>query len=499
MTRWIPVALMSLAVVALAATASGIALLVALAGLTVVIALASISAQRQSFFVAAIACAVALELSANLNTSGAPHRWLALATFPAVVPLAVASVVLPQRWVLWLLAAAAFCAGPLRLLAYDPLRDADCSLCRPLPAWLGHRPELAWLALLSALFATLVALTALRDARNRLFILPLIPIGLWAATDWQQPWGTSIEASWLAAAVAALAGVATVVDTMTIRVRVARLAELLHSGRDAEESLRAALHDDEATLQFASASQWLGLDGAPAPRLEAGQVITPLGDDGASSTRIAHQGESGSERLLAALTPELRIAFEQARLDALLRGQVRELQESRLRVVESADDQRRQAERDLHDGAQQHVLALGMDLRRELAQTRGDLALEKCLVLCTEALAELRSVARGVYPALLTSAGLGPTLESLGPSVLLASITDHRFAPAIERTVFLLVSEAASQGSVEVRLTAEHEDLMVRLTGPHLEPNSLVRERIETLGGTLLETTEGTEVRLRCA
>lgn len=498
MKRWLPIACMSLAVVAFAATAGAVALAVALAGLAVAVGLTSISAPRQGMLVAAIAWVVALACSADLNTSSTLHRWLALATLPAVVPLAVASLAPARPWILRLLTAGAVVAGPIRLLAYDPLRDAECSPCRPLPAWLGHHPELAWLALANTLLAAGIALAALPEARRRLFVLPLIPISLWAATGWHLAWGTTPDASLSAAALSILAGAITVIETLTIRVRVARLAEMLRTGRNAEESLRAALRDDEATLQFASNTGWLSLDGEPAATLRDGQVITPLGDPSASTTRIAHQGESGSAILLAALTPELRIAFEQARLDALLRSQVRELQESRLRVVESADSQRRQAERDLHDGAQQHVLALGMDLRRELARTPGDPVLETCLAECTQALAELREVARGVYPALLTSAGLGPALGSLGPSVVIASATERRFAPAIERTVFLLVCELALRGRVLVQMTDVGKDLVLALTGPLLDPQSLVRERIETLGGTLSEAVERTEVRLPC-
>jgi signal transduction histidine kinase len=301
-------------------------------------------------------------------------------------------------------------------------------------------------------------------------------------------------------AIAALGGALSVAVSLSNRARLARLEELFRAGGGPEEGLRAALSDPSATLSFAADRGWLGPDGAVAPPPRQGQVVTPVWVAGTLVARIAHAPDAGRATMLAtSLTPELRIAIEHARLDALLRAQVRELQESRLRLVEAADEERRRIERDLHDGAQQHVLALGYDIRRALATAPADPALQECLSATTDVLSELRLLAHGVYPALLTGAGLGPALESLGRSVAVTALPARRFAPCIERTVYLLVSELASGERIEVSGSVVDDDLVVCVRGGRLADHSLVGERVTTLGGSLSLTDDLTELRIPCA
>lgn len=140
-----------------------------------------------------------------------------------------------------------------------------------------------------------------------------------------------------------------------------------------------------------------------------------------------------------------------------------ELRRSRARIVEVADAERRRLERDLHDGAQQRLVALSLSLRllrSKLHEARGldpsaaaaaddaaaaaaadDAAQELKL-----AIAELRELARGIHPAILTEAGLGAALTSLAErSVVPAVVTDQpdrRLPPAVEATAYFVVSEA---------------------------------------------------------
>jgi signal transduction histidine kinase len=120
--------------------------------------------------------------------------------------------------------------------------------------------------------------------------------------------------------------------------------------------------------------------------------------------------------------------------------------------VETGDTERRRLERDLHDGAQQRLLALSYDLRlaHAQAQTDGDRQTGSLLTQATDhaqaALAELRELAHGIYPAILAEAGLGPALATLAdaaplPVELLAE-AEGRYSAAVETAAYLLVAEA---------------------------------------------------------
>jgi len=142
-----------------------------------------------------------------------------------------------------------------------------------------------------------------------------------------------------------------------------------------------------------------------------------------------------------------------------------ELRRSRARIVEVADAERRRLERDLHDGAQQRLVALSLSLRllrTKLHATPGldpetvtaaDAAAEELRV----AVAELRELARGIHPVILTEAGLGPALSALAErSVVPATITDQpdrRLPAAVEATAYFVVSEALANAAKHASAT----------------------------------------------
>ena len=129
-----------------------------------------------------------------------------------------------------------------------------------------------------------------------------------------------------------------------------------------------------------------------------------------------------------------------------------ELRESRARIVEATDGERRRLERDLHDGAQQRLVALSLALRLARSRLRGDgdaaagAGLDEAVRELKTALVELRELARGIHPAILTEAGLGPAIESLAArSTVAASVLalpERRLSPAVEATAYFVVSEA---------------------------------------------------------
>jgi PAS domain S-box-containing protein len=128
-----------------------------------------------------------------------------------------------------------------------------------------------------------------------------------------------------------------------------------------------------------------------------------------------------------------------------------DLRASRVRIVEAADDARRRLERDLHDGAQQRLVELAMDLRLARSRLDADPAqareiLDSALEDLAVATAELRELARGIHPAALTEGGLRPALEALVarcsvPARLLGA-PDERLPAAVEATAYFTVAEA---------------------------------------------------------
>jgi signal transduction histidine kinase len=410
-----------------------------------VAAAAALMAAPRSGLLALTALALVLGSLADLDDPGVVGRWLALAALPTVAPLASA-VLVSKRSARALLAVAGLLAGPVRAIGYDPLLDPACTACEGLFAPLGMSTSAASvLALVGGLMTLAALLIDLPAHKERIWLVAMVVASSWAVTGWDQPRGTVPAAAALAAIVVLAESARSMARIGIARVRLDRLAAALAAGQASEAG-----------------------DGLPDARL----------------------------------TAELRLAVEHARLTARLEAQVRELAASRVRVVEAADEARRRLERDLHDGAQQELLALGFDLRRALAAAPGDPGLTACVDELTRALADLRSLASGVHPALLTSAGLAPALErvsGLSPhDVHPVQLPDQRFAPAVERTVYLLVLEMARQGPVGVHGAVTDGRLRLSVTGRPVSRHSVVRERVAALGGILTVGPDSTEVTLPC-
>ena len=145
------------------------------------------------------------------------------------------------------------------------------------------------------------------------------------------------------------------------------------------------------------------------------------------------------------------VAEENVRLDAELQARLDQLQESRARIVEAGYAARRRLERDLHDGAQQRLVGLALDLR--LARERLDddpgaaaSMLDEASAELSKATEELRELARGIHPAILSDRGLEAAVESLAqraplPVQIDASV-DGRLPDPVEAAAYFVVSEA---------------------------------------------------------
>ena len=139
-----------------------------------------------------------------------------------------------------------------------------------------------------------------------------------------------------------------------------------------------------------------------------------------------------------------------SQLDAELRARLEELRASRARLVEAGDAERRRLERDLHDGAQSRLVSLALLLRSARTRATADAELISLLDRAQEelqtSLAELREMARGIHPAVLTERGLEPALQSLAARapvpVELETDGRERLPGSVECATYFVVSEA---------------------------------------------------------
>jgi signal transduction histidine kinase len=313
------------------------------------------------------------------------------------------------------------------------------------------------------------------------------------------------------------------------RAAVADLVIDLQQAHDPAH-VRAALARalDDATLQvgyrLATAGTYVDAAGeaVEVPPSEAGRAVTLVGSDGEPVAALVHESALTDEpRLVDAVAAAARLALENQRLQAELRAQLAEVRASRARIVAAGDSERRRLERDLHDGAQQRLLSLGLALqlaRAELGEraSSANELLEDAERELQEALHELRELARGIHPAILTDGGLVAALRTCAqrvPVPISTAVDDRRLSPAVETAAYFIVSEAlanvakharASRASVVVRSDARRTVVIVEddgIGGAYLDRGSGLRglkDRAEALGGCLAvdsEAGKGTRVR----
>ena len=201
------------------------------------------------------------------------------------------------------------------------------------------------------------------------------------------------------------------------------------------------------------------------PEDGAGQAVTLLERRGVREAAIIHDAALLDEPgLIASVASAMRLAVENDRLTAAVETQLSEVRASRARIVAAGDAERQRLERDLHDGAQQRLVALTLALR--LARTRlGDdadpsvtLSLEQASDEARAALSELRELARGIHPQTLTEAGLHAAVESLAaraPVPVSVEVDPNlRLAPAIEAIAYFVVSESLANVAKYAEATA---------------------------------------------
>jgi signal transduction histidine kinase len=184
--------------------------------------------------------------------------------------------------------------------------------------------------------------------------------------------------------------------------------------------------------------------------LASGRAVTPLTETG--DAVLIHDKALEHEPQLVRLTASAAsLALEHSRLQAEVQAQLEQVRASRARIVEAGDSERRRLERDLHDGAQQRLVTLSLALA--MASDRAAQAdpalvalIESASKEAREAIVELRELARGIHPAVLTQTGLAGAVQALAERspvpTTITEVPQRRFPAAIEATAYFVVSEA---------------------------------------------------------
>jgi signal transduction histidine kinase len=293
-----------------------------------------------------------------------------------------------------------------------------------------------------------------------------------------------------------------------------------------QAALAKALGDPALLIAYPVPGQasYVDTDGEPVrlPEPDGDRSVAMVRRDGAEVAALVYDRSLDDDpELVEAVGAAATIALENSHLHAEAEARLTELRASRERIVAAADAERRRIERNLHDGAQQRLVTLALQLSLIQRQIRQDPADAELLVTSAsdelaQSLSELRELARGIHPAVLTERGLAAAVALLaGRSEVPVnlSVTTERFPPAIEAAAYFVVAEGltnvaryseASSAAVNIshldgRLVVEVED--DGKGGADAGRGSGLRglaDRVEVLDGCIsLESPEGEGTRLR--
>jgi signal transduction histidine kinase len=283
-----------------------------------------------------------------------------------------------------------------------------------------------------------------------------------------------------------------------------------------QPALARALHDPslEVVYWVPTLDSFADLSGQrielPAPDSErAARVLE--GETGPVAALIYDASLLGEPELVETAAAAVGMALHNAGLQVQLRAQLEEVRQSRARLVEAGQRERQRVERDLHDGAQQQLVTLLLALQATKAEalqhsdTETAAMVDANISALKQALSELRELARGIHPSILTEAGLVPAIRSLAercpiPVEVNADAGDSRLAPQLEATLYFVAAEAITNavkhsGAQRVRLSLHRDSGTVALDvcddghgGADLSAGSGLRglsDRVAAVGGRL--------------
>jgi signal transduction histidine kinase len=347
------------------------------------------------------------------------------------------------------------------------------------------------------------------------------------------PLDVVVTLAWLLAAGLPIVAVAFLVGAARWRLAVGsalyRLAPRLDGGAEPDE-VRAILADtlEDPTLDVVFRGpdgRWLDHAGRPTtlPARRSGRAFTVVGGPETTPAAIVHDAALTEQRDFVRAVGALAVmALANERLTARVETSLHELRSSRERILAAADDERRRIERDLHDGAQQRLVALRIKLElaseRSIADNLPDAAqLRQLSQDAGDALDDVRSLAAGVYPALLVDGGLRDALNAIARRspvpVSVAARGLERYPQDVEAAVYFCCLEAlqnaakhAGARAVAIEVTApDRLRFEVRDDGRGFDAEATgagrgltnIRDRLAAVGGDLtIESGRGRGTRI---
>lgn len=323
----------------------------------------------------------------------------------------------------------------------------------------------------------------------------------------------------LAMAAVPVTFVAGIAHTRNMRARVADLMRITREGADRglwAESLARTLRDDSVRVYWWDEERGRYVDAAgnliDSQEEGRGHSILPVASpSGLPIALIRHDRVlTDNMRLLDGVSSALRLSVDNGRLRSDLERTLEQVRQSRQRIVEAGDEARRRIERDLHDGAQQQLVSLGMRLRlaansaRSAGQEQLAEELEDAIATLNQGLKELRELAHGIHPSLLSQGGLAlavPELAGRCPVPVEVDVqADGRLPELIESTAYFAIAESlaniakhsqATRAWIRARVEGDRVVIEVRdngVGGASLDAGSGVlgiADRIEAVGGEL--------------
>jgi signal transduction histidine kinase len=290
-------------------------------------------------------------------------------------------------------------------------------------------------------------------------------------------------------------------------------------------AISRALGDPTLELAFrlsGDPERWVDAGGRTVTLPEPGErCVTVIRDGGRAVAAVIHDPAlMESRQLVRAAASAALVALDNQRLAAELRDSLRELRASRARIVAAADDERRRIERDLHDGAQQELVSLRVRLKlaeERLADNDPAGLLHELGDEIDAALDEIRSLARGIYPALLADRGLAEALRAAAlRAPVLVELNAHptgRFSHEIENAIYFSCLEALQNACKHGRASTVWVSVAddgkarfeVRDDGAGFDPSAVepgsgltnIRDRIAAVGGrVIVESAPGKGTRI---
>jgi signal transduction histidine kinase len=323
---------------------------------------------------------------------------------------------------------------------------------------------------------------------------------------------------WTTFAVIGVTPVLFLIALLQARLGRASVADLLvelginPGPAELQEAVARALRDPSATLAYwlPEFDSYADVDGRQLEvEDEPARATTPISREGVPVALVLHDAALLDEpRLLASVAAATGMTIQNAQLQVELRARLQELRGSRVRILQAEQNERRRLERDLHDGAQQRLVALSMELGELEERMDGSTELRKRIEEArqevTASLAELRNLAHGIHPAAVSDHGLAVALESLATRatipVQVIGAPSERLQEHVELAAFFIVSEALTNVAKHARASSavvEFDKTVVLLIvevrddgvgGASADAGTGLRglaDRVEALGGRL--------------